>query len=205
VGGYYYLIAQLPYLSYGQKPPMSSAAYKELAKSMLDKGDAKLLDTIELDPVPFKPGDEGPTYSNQIAKSGSAFLDGWRNWERTFRLNLAKARAVKLNREGAPKSASDVPSSPPEAVALGAKMINASESPLDVELLIDKARWIAIEELAGSNYFSTNTVFAYLLKLLLLERRELFKAEEGYAEYNSLYDAILDGVQSDVSPVGESK
>jgi hypothetical protein len=34
-------------------------------------------------------------------------------------------------------------------------------------------------------------MYAYLLKLLLMERNMLFEVEEGYKEYKGLYDEIL--------------
>jgi hypothetical protein len=83
-----------------------------------------------------------------------------------------------------------VPDSP--GIAALAKNAAALESPLEAELYIDKARWDAIENLQGIGYFDSNVVFAYLLKLLLLERRALFKAEEGFAEYKRIYASILD-------------
>ena len=204
MGAYYYFIAQLPYLVYGQTPPMSSSAFKELAKTAIDSGDAQLLDSVSLDPGPLQPGDEG-TVADKIPTSGSAFIDNWRDWERTLRLHLAKQRAVKLKRESTSRVSVELPVFPADAVAAATKTISASESPLEVEILLDKARWSAIEEFQGTNHFSSNTVFAYFLKLLLLERRSLFKTEEGYDEYNSLYNSILEGVQSGISPVGEYK
>jgi len=208
VGAYYYFIAQLPYLVYGQNPPMSSLAFKEFAKASIDKGDAQLLDSISLDPQPLQPNDEGAVtiaYAEKAPASGSVFIDNWRDWERTLRLHLAKQRAVKLKRENTVKVPMELPVFPTDAVAAAAKTISAVESPLELEILLDKARWSAIEEFQGTDHFSSNTIFAYFLKLLLLERRALFKTEEGNDEYNSLYASILEGVQPGISPVGESK
>jgi len=76
---------------------------------------------------------------------------------------------------------------------------------------LDKARWSAIESLQGVEYFDRNTIFAYLLKLLILERRSAMQPETGFSEYKSLYASIMDGVnvfdgvQTGVSPAGESK
>jgi hypothetical protein len=72
------------------------------------------------------------------------------------------------------------------------------ESPPEVEYLGDNARWDAIEVLQGINDCDRTTIYAYLLKLILLERRASFKVEEGFAEYKTLYGSILDNVQPGV-------
>jgi hypothetical protein len=62
---------------------------------------------------------------------------------------------------------------------------------LEAELFLDKARWDAIEGMQGMNIFSETAMYAYLLKLLLMERRAAFDTEEGFVEYKALYTAIL--------------
>jgi hypothetical protein len=84
---------------------------------------------------------------------------------------------------GAPEHPADAASAAKAAVAL--------ESPLEAEFFLDQARWNAIEVLQGLQYFSVNTIYAYLLKLRLMERRALFKLEDGFAEYKGLYAAIM--------------
>jgi hypothetical protein len=78
----------------------------------------------------------------------------------------------------------------------------AAETPLEAEILLDRARWNAIEQFQGIPAFSRNIVYGYLLKLLILERRASFKAETGFAEYKSLYASILEHAQPGA---GESK
>jgi hypothetical protein len=80
----------------------------------------------------------------------------------------------------------------PADAAATAKAAVAMTSPLEAELFLDKARWDAIEAFQGLDYFNRNTIYAYLLKLLLMERRSLFKTEEGFAEYKGLYASIME-------------
>ena len=217
MGSYYYLVSQLPYLFYGQKPPMSSEAFRELlCRSLVDPADMKLLDTLQIDPVPLKSADDGtlaslrrapaqadgPSYANYPAASGCEFIDRWRDWERTLRLTLAKHRSIKTKREDT--SAVEPPIFPADAVSVAVKAAVGTENPLDAEIMIDKARWNAIDVSLSGDYFDRNTVFAYYLKLLLLERHELFQVEAGFNEYNSLYSSILEKAQSD-KPLGVSK
>jgi len=126
------------------------------------------------------------------------FIKDWRDWERALRLNLAKERALKLKKD---VKVTDIPFFPQEAAITAVKAVD-EQSPLDGEVLLDKARWNAIDTIAGNDYYSINTIYAYYLKLLLLERRQVFDAEKGFTEYKSLYADILESAQN--SP-GEPK
>ena len=191
MGSYYYLAAQLPHLVVGQNVPMSSGAFKELAQEHMISSEAAILDYCTLDPDPDPDTgniEEGATYSRSAPRTPSKFVNDWKEWERTLRLNLAKNRAQKFKREGGIPA--EVPDYPYDAVT-AAKIAITYESPLEAEIFLDKARWSAIESFEGLNIFSENAIYAYLLKLLLMERREAFNTEEGFTEYKGLYAAIL--------------
>ena len=155
---------------------MTSAAFLELCKRNLSKKDAALLECCTLGCT-----DDGET------RTDSDFINKWLARERTLIVNLAQGRAAKLKREAPQESRHD----PPEAETQ-AKAALALDNPLEAELLIDKGRWDAIEAFAGTDYFGVNTVYAYLLKLRLLERKSCFKTEEGFTEYKALYAGILE-------------
>jgi hypothetical protein len=174
-------------LSYNAPVPITSQAFIDLCKTKLSSSGISLLDLCTLDPDTRRA--EGSAYAESAPASSSAFIDAWRAWERTLRLNLARYRSQKLKREG---GTAEPPAHPADAAA-AAKAAVAIESPLEAELFLDQARWNAIEAMQGLSYFGENAVYAYLLKLRLLERKALFKAEEGFAEYKMLYAAILDG------------
>jgi hypothetical protein len=136
----------------------------------------------------------GPAYAEAPRDSPAVFINRWRNWERALRLNLARYRALRFKREGGAGnevSTVDPPEYPADAAA-AAKAAAAMDSPLEAEIFLDKARWDAIELFQGIHYFSSNTIYAYLLKLRLCERRTLFRAEEGFAEYKGLYASIME-------------
>ncbi|MCL2138620.1 MAG: DUF2764 domain-containing protein [Treponema sp.] len=165
---------------------------------LLSKADAALLSALQIDPQPLN-GKSGFSYTEDTPSSGSGFIDAWRNWERCFRLNLARLRFSRVKREGA--APVEAPGFPIDAAALAAKAMQ--ESPLDAENLIDRARWDAIEGMQGINYFHRNVIFAYLLKLMILERQASFQAETGFSEYQSLYASILE--QSGTFTAGDFK
>jgi hypothetical protein len=174
---------------------MSSAAFRALAESSMDPADAGLLAACTLDPDPRpERADQGPSYGEIPGPSGCNFIDQWRQWERTLRLCLARFRAQKTKREGG--SPVDPPEYPADAAA-AAKAAMAMDNPLEAEFFLDKARWDAIDALQGLQYFSRNTIYAYLLKLLLLERRSAFKTEEGFTEYKGLYASIMEAASND--------
>ena len=199
---YYYFVPQLSHLIYGQAPPMSSEEFKALAVTLLSDEDAALISMLSLDPQPLDSQEDSsiPSYAQVITPSGSDFIDGWREWERSLRLNLAKYRYAKLKRQGGTAPV-DAPNFPAEAVATATKAVQ--ESPLEGEIIIDKARWSAIEALQGTDHFYRNTVFAYYLKLIILERYALFETETGFSEYKLLYTSILESANTGASPRGE--
>ncbi|MCL2008583.1 MAG: DUF2764 domain-containing protein [Treponema sp.] len=169
---------------------MSSSVFKAMAWDHMSSGDAEMLDFCTLDPDP--PRDtQGATEEGTTSKIRSDFIKRWKEWERALRQNLAKNRAQKLKRE-----AGEAPDTPSDAV-LAAKNALTFESPLDAEMFLDKARWDAIDNFQGINVFNESAMYAYLLKLLIMERRLLFDPEEGYNEYKGLYAAIL-GQKTDV-------
>ena len=212
MGSYYYLAAQLPSLIYGQNPPMSSEAFREMARPNLEEQDAALLDLLDLDPAPKSTAlsdsassieESGPSYSDNANASGSDFIDNWRQWERTLRLCLARQRSQKTKREGS--APVEPPQFPADAAAAAQRAVAAWDSPLEAELGLDKARWDAIEMFQGVDYFDRNTIYAFFLKLKLLERRVSFKVEEGFAEYKSLYASILSSVEPGILPGGDTQ
>jgi len=142
VGSYYYLVAQLPSISYGAPPIMGSTQFKELARDLLTGADAELLESCALDPEPMSVIQEGsdvlPTYSELLTPTGSALIDQWRIWERALRLNLAKLRAQKLKKDSL--HLAEVPSDPLDAGAI-ARAALAIESPLEAEIFLDRSRW----------------------------------------------------------------
>lgn len=190
MASYYYFIAQLPSLAYGASAPMSSSAYVELCGELMPESDRGALKLCTL-ALP----EEGS------GASDSALIEAWRTWEKALRLNLAKLRAARLKRDSS--SLEEAPLDPLDAVAV-ARAAMACESPLEAELLLDKARWDFIERAQGSDYFSRETAYAYLFKLQLLERRAQFRVEEGYEEYKNVYASVMNDASISIAS-GEAK
>ncbi|MDR0322019.1 MAG: DUF2764 family protein [Treponema sp.] len=174
-------MAQLPYLMYEQKPPMSSQSFIALAEDFLTKKDAALLRRL------------ASSSSVNSEATGCNFIDEWMMWDHALRLNLAKERIIKQKKEN--MQVSEPPVFPLEAAAAASKAVD-EESPLVGEKILDKARWLALDAILSIGYFNRESVYAYYLKLLLLERYQSFNEEKGFAEYKSLYDSIVENAQN---------
>lgn len=191
MGSYYYLVAQLPALSYAQPAPMTSSRLRELCGDLMSAQDAALLDLCVLDPGAVASGSAG----------SSPLIDGWLAWERILRQVLARQRGQKLGRDAA--QLAEPPADALDAIAV-AKAALSMDSPLEAEFFLDRARWDAVEELQPSDYFDRDTVYGYMIKLLLLERKALFRVEEGFAEYKAIYASVMEAASKRIAS-GEPK
>ncbi len=153
--------------------------------------DAALLSRCALFPDAYEPA----------APTGSDLIDCWLAWERALRLNLARGRAAQLKRDAA--GLPEAPADPMDASSV-AKNALSLESPLEAEQALDRARWAAIESFQGFDYFGRDVAYAYLLKLELLERKDLFRIEEGFAEYKAIYASVLEAAPKSIES-GEPK
>jgi len=181
---YYYFAATLPWLNYDDKPPMSSEEFRNQCYALLKPSDAALLRFCYYDPM---------LAVETVQPTGSDFIDLFMARERTLNLNLAFLRAAKLKRPSPGDPPHEVPRA--EAVAKAAFDMN---DPLEATIYIDKARWGALDAMIGLNSFGVNNIYAFLMKLQLLERRQKFDAEKGVAAYRELYNSILNEYNSKV-------
>jgi len=186
VGSYYYLVAQLPYLNYEQKPPMSSGNFKTLAEDHMSKDDAVFFKYLSL------------SAGSREAKTGCGFIDNYRDWEYSLRQSLAVQRSIKLKRDAVAQAGFRL-----DTASAASKAMDET-SPLEAELVLDKARWYVIDDLSGNDIFKRDYLYSYYLKLLLIERREAFNVEKGFSEYKSLYASILN-LRNDSQSAEESQ
>ena len=181
---YYYFVATLPWVNYGDKPPVSSDEFRQQCYAMLSSDDAALIRYCRYDPV---------MAVETIQPTGSEFIDLLIARERTLTLNLAYLRAAGLRRPSPEDPPHDVPRA--EAVA---KAAFEMDDPLEAAVYIDEARWGALDAMVGVDLFGVNNVYAYLMKLQLLERKQWFDAERGLTAYRERYDSILNEYNSRV-------
>ena len=183
---YYYLIASLPSINYGDVPPMSSEEFREQCYRTLKPVDAALIPYCSFDPK---------VAVETVNPTGSDFIDLFLHRELVFISNLAFIRAARLKRP----LPEDPPHDVPRAEALGKTAFDMEfemDDPLAATIYIDEGRWGALDATVGVEYFGVDNVFSYLLKLQLLERRQFFEVERGRAEYNRIYNTIVNEYNS---------
>jgi hypothetical protein len=174
---YYYFVAQLPSLQYGEPAPYTPEEFLEQCQTMLTKRDYEELRYCTTD----------ITVLDEYRPGKSDFLNAWVTRERTFCYTLAQLRSDRLKRNH-PEEGDGLDS--PRAAA-SAHAVFAMGNPLEAELSIDKDRWETIEAIQGNDLFSVNVIFVHLLKLKILQRHVLFNKEAGQAAFDSLYNTIL--------------
>jgi len=63
------------------------------------------------------------------------------------------------------------------------------QNPLDRELALERARWQIADELAGIDYFSEAKIYAYIVKLQIVNRLAALNIEAGKAAVESVIKA----------------
>ena len=176
---YYYLVSQLPNISGAEGKsalPLNEASFKELCCRFLSEEEKITLNGLSL--VPPK----------ELSSTGSVFLDTWYEKERNLRYALAQIRAQKMK-----KDASVLPPGVTADIVQAARTAVGMDSPLSAEQFLFDYRIRLLDELRPLDSFSVDSVYAYGIKLLLVERMKKFDVEIGKTSYHKIYDNILDG------------
>ncbi|GMO25697.1 MAG: hypothetical protein Ta2F_01070 [Termitinemataceae bacterium] len=175
---YYFLVSQLPWLQYGEPAPYTPQEFLEQCECALTKNDFEILQYCTMD----------MSVLDEAVHTESHLVNTWIARERTLRYSLTQLRSIKLKR-GRHDDHMDVPHDSPRAEAV-ANAAFAMNNPLKAELMMDKSRWETVDALLGGELFTVNVIFAHMIKLILMQRRVLFKEEEGQAEFDALYASI---------------
>lgn len=173
----YYLVSQLPDISAaGEKSalPITEKYYRDLCSRFLDAKDKETLDKLSLD-APKMP-----------EATGSDFLDKWYDFERALRYALAQIRAQKMK-----KDLGTIPVSITADIVQAARTAVGMDSPLSAEQYLYEYRLSVLGNLQPMDFFSVDAVFAYGIRLMLLERIKKFDKEKGTDSYHKIYDTIL--------------
>lgn len=120
--------------------------------------------------------------------SDSFFFARYCDWERSFRNELVKLRARKLEtREDAYQR---VTGRADEALRAAIACFSI-EDPLQAEIALERERWAAIERLSALSSFDLDFLMAYGLKLSIAARLASLDAKRGSAGYSRYYEDIL--------------
>ena len=178
---YYYFGATLPTLLFGASLPMTSEEFLRRAEIHLEPADLAILERTRLLSAPDLP-----------APTGSALLDRYYAWERTLRNEFVSARAHRLgkNPEKWIRPAGKYDDAAHDARSI-LHAVADSSTPLDVEAALEAVRWALIDRLKGRTVFDFDSIVAYRLQLLILERLAALTAERGEARFLPIYAELL--------------
>jgi len=169
---YFYTVAALETVRLGEKAPISEEKFLQFAEDTMDAKDYQVL-------LKSRWGLTEPT--------GSPFADRILSWEKELRLELAKARILKLDFDRAPVLPdSDGNYSLQEQV----RAVMALDSPLDAERFLDNLRWSFLENMGACHFFDLEALVVYYLKLQLALRQEKFREELGRESFEKAYAAV---------------
>jgi hypothetical protein len=162
---YTYLIASLPMLHFGMRPPFSFERFLELCRPFTPEKDYQL---IRILPQPER-------YLETDKRR--LVIQRWIAFDTALRNALVRFRATKKQIEPATylrPAGYDVPSVGPAVLTAG-----IHPSILDVEKTLDETRWKALEELATGHYFDLDFLIIYAYQLLILQRWEDIRSANG--------------------------
>lgn len=159
---YYYLMATLPALRWGDPPPFSTTELLARSEPWISEEDHAAL-------IAATRGDEAVT--------GIAAGDRWWRWEKAFRRALAGARAQRLGVDSG--AYADIDASLDLYTRAQVQECVKQDDPLKAEQALDQARWVFLEELGATQAFTFDALLGYLLRLGILERWSTFDAARG--------------------------
>jgi hypothetical protein len=162
---YPYLIASLPMLHFGTKPPCSFERFLEICRQFIPKKDFQLLRTLPQPEHYFEKGKR------------PRIIRKWIEFDGALRNELVRVRATKKHLEPATYLRSDGYSG--SSLAPAGMAANITTSVLDAEKTLDETRWKALEELATGHYFDLDVLITYAYKLLILQRWENIRSADG--------------------------
>ena len=176
---YYYLVSQLPNISSAESKsalPLTSESFREIASRFISEKEKSILNGLSLVP------------SMELNTTGSKFLDIWYEKERNLRCALAQIRAQKLKKDTFP-----LPAGCTADIISAARTAVGMDSPLSAEQFLYDYRLRLLDDLRPLDAFSIDAVYAYGIRLMLVERMRKFEVENGKTSYHKIYDEILDG------------
>jgi len=161
---YPYVIASLPMLHFGMKPPFSFERFLEVYCPLIPEKDLHLVRALPQAEQYFEKGKRHP------------IIQKWIEFDLALRNELVRMRATKKHTEPATYLRPEGYSGPSLAPAVMAA--NMLTSVLDVEKTLDEIRWKALEELATGHYFDLDFLITYAYKLLILQRWENIRSAD---------------------------
>ncbi|MDP2653627.1 MAG: DUF2764 family protein [Candidatus Omnitrophota bacterium] len=172
---YYYVVASLPMLEFGARPPLTGEAFLAECRRLTDPRDFDLIQKAYRD---------DPAASS----TENTFWQDWAAFSRELRNQLVVARARNLGKDAAPylkeTSARDM------VVNLVGEALKAPD-PWTAEKILDRGRWLRLDELSQGHHFDLEMLIAYAVRLRILERHQAVASSRGAEIYEGYKNAVL--------------
>jgi hypothetical protein len=162
---YPYLVASLPMLHFGMKPPFSFEGFLEVCRDLIPGKDYLLLSTLPQAGEYFREGKH------------HRLVQKWIGFDTALRNELARVRASRRHLDPAAYLRPEGHGG--SSLAPGVLAATAQASPLDAERALDEMRWKALDDLATGHYFDLDLLLTYACKLRILLRWERIRSAEG--------------------------
>lgn len=162
---YFYLISQLPSLTFDKSSYMTTDLFLEEAEKWLDGRDFKLLSKIELGSI-------------DLVKQFPGSLQTYQKVENEFRNEVAAYR--KANKEDLDYKPSLFPTSTLK-----------EGNPLEIEKKLLFFRWQLIEEMEVEHHFNLAFIMLYYLKLQILQKLAQFDKQKGMEKFQKVSKVTL--------------
>ena len=170
---HWYLVSSLPYLRFGEKPPMRREAFLAACAGWLSEEEIAVLRAVleNRDPA-----------DGEIAQC-------WWNSEVQLRDAVVRVRAKNHNTD----SARFIQSHKGFSVSIEKMVTDAftRANPLEQEAELDRARWMLADELALTDPFGFAGILAFAAKVRLAERWAGLDEAAGQAKVEELIEEVL--------------
>lgn len=155
---YTYLIASLPMLHFGMKPPFSLERFLKMCEEFIPEKDFRVLNALP----------QAAEYAAEIIEQ--PVVRQWVEFDTALRNELVKIRASRKHSEAGKYLRKDYYT----GSGLAPLALSAQRNPslLEAEKMLDEARWRTLEDLAFGHYFDLEFLIIYAYKLRILKRWE---------------------------------
>lgn len=170
MNSYYYLLSGLPMLKSDGEMPITYADFLEACKGCVSNSKFEILSKLTLDST------DGPLISL------------WAEFYSAFKRELTFQRNQRLGRPTGDVFPRDLAS----AAAVGSAL--ADKNPLEAEKALLAFLFEKLDSLIGIHSFDDFALMGYALKLKLLERKTVFKKEDGKNELNRLVSGLKEQI-----------
>ncbi|MBN1479456.1 DUF2764 family protein [candidate division KSB1 bacterium] len=150
---YYYVVAQLPLLTFDKEPAITIASFLQETEKWLSSRDYAILSRARYD-------------STDIGITKPGLLKEYIQMEVQFRTELATWR--KARQEGVDYKSESFPAS-----------LVKDGNPLEIEKALLKRRWDKIAQVEPDHHFDLEFLILYFFKLQILEQLSLYNKEQG--------------------------